>query len=257
MATTYPYGYTRPAGGGEQGMGTRLTVEELLTRKTVALLHPEFRRRLLALMAHAASQGVPLGPGTGWRIQPNPPPPGFAQPGNSNHESFPAGSGTATAVAADMVPSSAWDWMDRNALRFGLRTFKKPGVSNPSYTGIAEAWHIQPSEIPNARSWRKTPWTLVQFPLPGATPPPPPPPSQERVTVDFKGQILRPSSSWQSGYDVVVLQGILNTVYAAGLTVDGRYGPASVAAVKKAQGTLKEVADGIVGPVTWNRLLNG
>ncbi len=75
--------------------------------------------------------------------------------------------------------------------------------------------------------------------------------------MDFKGQILRPSSSWQSGYDVVVLQGILNTVYAAGLTVDGRYGPASVAAVKKAQGTLKEVADGIVGPVTWNRLLNG
>jgi len=254
---TYPYGYTAPAGGGELGMGTRLTVEELLTRTTVNRLHPEFRRRLLALMAHAASQGVPLGVGTGWRVQPNPPPPGFAAPGNSNHESFPAGSGTATAVAADMVPSSAWDWMDRNALRFGLRTFKKPGVSNPGYTGIAEAWHVQPSEIPNARSWRTTPWTLRTFPLPGAPPPTPPPSSEERVTVDFKGQILRPNSNAQRGYDVVILQGILNTVHAAGLTVDGAYGLQTIAAVQNAQRTLKETVDGVVGPVTWTRLLNG
>ncbi|MBA2389117.1 MAG: peptidoglycan-binding protein [Geodermatophilaceae bacterium] len=252
MATTFPFGYGT----------TRLTLDQLVGQRTVARLNPEFRRRLLALMVEAARQGISLGIGTGWRIQPNPPPPGFASPGNSNHESFPAGSNTATAVAADMVPSTAWTWMDRNALRFGLRTFKKLGVSSPDYTGVAEAWHIQPSDIPYARSWRKDPWSLRTFPLPGAPAPAPapnpvPPASQETVVIQFKGRVLRPDANAQTGYDVVVLQGLLNTLFAAGLKVDGSYGLVTIARVQDAQRKLSETPDGVVGPVTWTRLLNG
>ena len=67
-----------------------LTMAQVEAKKTVYMLHPEFWRRFKALMQYAATQGVPLGVGTGWRVQPNPPPPGFAAPGNSNHEGFPA-----------------------------------------------------------------------------------------------------------------------------------------------------------------------
>ena len=56
-------------------------------------------------MQFALTQGVHLGVGTGWRIQPNPPPPGFAAPGNSNHEGFPADGVTGGAVAIDTVCS--------------------------------------------------------------------------------------------------------------------------------------------------------
>jgi hypothetical protein len=163
MATTFPYGYS----GTPQGMGQMLTEAQLMLRSTVNRLDPEFRRRVFAMMEAAAKVGIPLGVGTGWRIQPNPPPPGFAKPGNSNHESFPAGSNTATAVAADMVPNVSWDWMEANCSRFGLKTFRNVN---------SEPWHIQPAEIPNSRNWKTTPWKLSKFPLPGTTPPAPPTP---------------------------------------------------------------------------------
>jgi hypothetical protein len=170
MTYKYPFGYS----GTPQGMGQMLTMDQLMTKATVYRLDSEYRRRLFGLMEAGAKVGVPLGIGTGWRVQPDPPPPGFAQPGNSNHESFPAGSNTPTAVAADMVPNVSWDWMEANCAAYGLRTFRKP--SSWGYKGTSEPWHIQPVEIPASRNWRKDPWKLPKYVLPGDKPPPPIPP---------------------------------------------------------------------------------
>ena len=52
-------------------------------------------------------------------------------------------------------------------------------------------------------------------------------------------------------------QAILNAVYAAGLTVDGSYGPASAAAVKSLQAHYGLAQDGICGPATWTKLIAG
>ena len=70
---TYPYGYAKD-GNGVAGMGTMLTIAQLEAKQTVYKLHPEFWRRYKALMHYALTQGVHLGVGTGWRVQPNPPP---------------------------------------------------------------------------------------------------------------------------------------------------------------------------------------
>ena len=151
----YCYGYS----GDPQGTGQMLTLDQLMTKATVVRMHPEFRRRLFALMQYAESQGVRLGIGTGWRVQPVGKP-GFAAPGNSNHEGFPCDGGV-DAVAADMVPAPSMKWMNANAGRFGLKTFAN--VNN-------EPWHLQPIEIPNSRKRRADPWPLEPFELPGEQP---------------------------------------------------------------------------------------
>lgn len=156
---TFPYGYA----GSPQGMGTQLSIAQYETLTTVRQLNFEFWRRVKALMIYAASQGVPLGVGTGWRIQPTNGGPGFASPGNSNHEGFPADGHSGGAVAADMVPSTSWGWMQSKLALYGLRSFQF--VNN-------EPWHIQPVEIPASRNWRREPWVLQTWPLPGSEPPP-------------------------------------------------------------------------------------
>jgi hypothetical protein len=170
--TTFPYGYAKNA-AGVAGMGTMLTMAQYEAKRTVYNLHPEFWRRFKALMEYAATQGVHLGVGTGWRIQPNPPPPGFAQPGNSNHEGFPADGKSGGAVAIDAVCAPAWPFMEKGLKAYGLRSFIIP--STTGYKGKNEPWHVQPVEIPASRAWRKTPWQLPTFPLPGAAAPTPPP----------------------------------------------------------------------------------
>src|SRR4051794_24196376 len=97
---SFPFGYT-PDERGVQGLGRMLTVEQLERQDTWTKLHPEVKRRLMALMeAAAATEGVALGIGTGWRSSAEQQagferdPKGHARPGNSNHEGFPgAGNG--------------------------------------------------------------------------------------------------------------------------------------------------------------------
>jgi hypothetical protein len=172
MAQTFPYGYERPPDGGQQGMGTMLTWDQMMLKATVRNLHPEVRRRFKALIEFAATQGVPLGVGTAWRVQPNPPPPGFAQPGNSWHESCPVSPLSATALAIDTVPTTSWDWMERNCATYGLRTFRNVN---------GEPWHIQPLEITTSRKFATTmpPLHLWPLPAPPGVPIPPVPPSEE------------------------------------------------------------------------------
>ena len=59
MTARYPYGYGRPP--------AQLTAAELEQRTNWRNLHPEFRRRLVAMFDAAAAQGRVLGLGGGWR----------------------------------------------------------------------------------------------------------------------------------------------------------------------------------------------
>ncbi|WP_413166770.1 peptidoglycan-binding domain-containing protein [Capilliphycus salinus ALCB114379] len=58
------------------------------------------------------------------------------------------------------------------------------------------------------------------------------------------------------GGDVKYVQAELNNHFGANLAVDGAFGPATEAAVKKYQSKMGLVPDGIVGRLTWNALLH-
>lgn len=241
---TFPYGYAKDV-DGVQGMGTMLTFLQLMTKATFRNLHPEFRRRVFRMMQCAAADGVPLGVGTGWRVQPsNPdgsPKPGFAKPGNSNHESFPAGSGDPNAVAADMVPNISWDWMERNVARFGLRTFKDVNK---------EPWHIQPAEIPASRNWRTTPWHLDEIDLP-PSPDDDTPPTKGRITVQEALTGFPTVRPGDSGVWVGVWQAVVNES-GAGLKVDRDYGNVSSDVCKFIQASNGLPVTGVVDNATWS-----
>ena len=255
-ANTYPFGYAKD-GAGVAGMGTMLTIAQLETKTTVKKLHPEFWRRYRALMEHALTQGIHLGVGTGWRIQPNPPPPGFASPGNSNHEGFPADGVSGGAVAIDTVCDVSWQWMEVNLKAYGLRSFKVP--SSTGYGGSNEPWHIQPAEIPAGRMRRTQPWNLPQIALPtsgggsggGTTPPPPTsnwaPALMQQLPITKKGHSGLPTKRVQH---FLALAGIFNPTNMANF--DGQFGSGTENGVKSFQANHYKTADGIVGPVTWD-----
>ena len=258
---TFPYGYARPAGGGPQGMGTMLTWEQYQTKKTFYLLHPEVQRRLGALMHAAHAVGVPLGAGTGWRVQPNPPPKGFAKPGNSWHESCPVNPQSATAFAIDTVPNVSWAWMETHCGSFGFRTFKFVGD---------EPWHIQPTEISASRKYATTPPSLYTWDLPGTppvTPPPvtPPPTTGGTFTLELQKNEVTPAKREQlrGNGDVYLIQQIAqghfkqlgHPDYDCGKP-DGDYGDRSQKAVRKMQGDGGLKQDAEVGPKTWSYILN-
>ena len=155
---TYLFGYS----------GGRLTLDEMATRQTWAMLHPEFRRRLMALFDAGRDVGRDVGIGEGWRSSEQQERVflqrhvqvasggccGFdgkrwqlrqgmahaAPPFRSYHESVGMPSGL-WALAADLVGDVKW--ANANADRFGLRHFAQ--VND-------EPWHHQPSEVPVSRS---------------------------------------------------------------------------------------------------------
>jgi hypothetical protein len=174
----YPYAYD----------GSTRTMAQLEASKTVSKLHPEMWRRAKALMVKAKAEGVPLGVGTGWRIQPVNPDgtakPGFALPGNSNHEGFPADGVAGGAVAIDAVGDLAW--MESHLKEYGLRSFIN--VND-------EPWHVQPAEIPASRNRRVEPWVLETFPLPDDKPP-----EVVDVTLDAEDLAAVAQAVWQQQF---------------------------------------------------------
>lgn len=198
---------------------------EMQGKKTWQLLHPEMRRRATALFTAAEQAHVPLGVGTGWRIQP----PagtrkGFAAPGNSYHESFPAGSNQPNALAIDTVPASSWNWMEGNLARFGLRSFR--AVNN-------EPWHIQPAEIPAGRNRATTVPKQLRVAAIGGM-------AALGVPVGPDPFIPKPPlQQGSSGPGVMLLQAQLAVYKWYAGPKDSQYGPATVAAVKKMQAALK------------------
>ena len=244
--TVFPYGYASPPGGGPQGMGTMLTWDQMMTKKTVYNLHPEVRRRFYALINAAATVGVPLGVGTGWRVQPNPPPPGFAKPGNSWHESCPVSPHSASALAIDTVPNVSWAWMEDHCGSFGFRTFK--------YVGN-EPWHIQPTEISASRKYTSTPPVLYTWDLPGDQPPDQPPtPTTGVFTVNGYRMNVQQGST---GKMAKMCQQQINLLASQGIAEDGNFGSQSVEALKRVQTVLGVTADGQCGPKTWQAFENG
>lgn len=220
--TTFPYGYG----------SARLTWAQLEQQRTVARLHPEVRKRARALFEHLASLGVPLGVGTGWRVQPSGRP-GFASPGNSYHESFPSGSSNANALAIDTVPATSWDAMELHLDRFGLRSFRH--VNH-------EPWHIQPVEVPTSRRWATSCPPLNTWHGAGgvAGPPTPATPSVPSATLRQGDEGLR----------VIHLQNICRFWRWCSWGWDGRYGPQTVIAVRTMQTALGAGVDGVYGQRT-------
>lgn len=132
--TTYLFGYS----------GERLTLAEMERTDTWGKVHPEVRRRVVALMEDCPHD---LGFGNGWRSSerqaenyerdPNT----YAPPGSSYHESTVEG----YALAVDLLNyQPAIGWADDNADRYGLVHFKFVN---------GEPWHFQPVEIPHARRY--------------------------------------------------------------------------------------------------------
>ncbi len=253
----FPNGYDGP---NRDGMGDLRTMEGVERRTTVQKLDDEFWRRFRALMLYAEVCGVALGVGTGQRDI-NPIGSTFAANGNSNHQSFPWQSFAPNAVAIDAVPPAGLDFMERHALAFGLRTFRRGGVSSPDYAGQNEPWHVQPIEIPYGRSWRTEPWTLPRFPLPyGDDSTPPPAPVAEPLTVPLTNpRTLVPLGppDTMTGYDVIVVQSLLCGISAADLVVDGVYGMGTAAAMADYQRKVGLDPDMRCGPVTRSQLVNG
>jgi hypothetical protein len=226
----YPYGYVKDA-NGVHGMGTLLTWDQMMTKSTVNKLNPEVRRRFHALILKGSKEGVPLGCGTGWRIQPVNRP-GFASPGNSYHEGFPADGVSGGALAIDTVPAPSWSWMERNCGAYGFRTFLN--VNN-------EPWHIQPVEIQTSRKWATVSPVVPVFNLPGQPSPKPLP--------DVPIPTLKIGSA---GREVRQLINVLKfwRWYPRRFlddTNDGKFGKRTEAGVKNMQNTLKVQSDGIYG----------
>lgn len=221
-----------------------VTPQELMTKNTFNRLHPEMRRRFLALSYYLYTIGVPLGVGTGWRIQP-PNKPGFAEPGNSWHEGVPVAS-LANALAIDTVPASSWAKMEPVLARFGLRSFRS--VNN-------EPWHIQPIEIPTSRRYATTLPPLRTWTLPDIADPTPPttvPPGGTEITVTFQSRVM---SKGMSGNDVKFFQEIIQKISDHTLVVDGQFGSKTETAVRNWQAWFGLTVDGVLGAQTQGHMV--
>jgi hypothetical protein len=245
---TYPYAY----------QGTMVSMEQMEAKKTVKNLHPEFWRRFKALMEFGAANGVQIGVGTGWRIQPTNPDGstknGFAAPGNSNHEGFPADGVSAGAVAIDAVISASFAWMEKNLARYGLRSFNQPSTNG--YKGSDEPWHVQPYEIPASRLHRTSPWKLNAFPLPtDPAPTPIPPPTTGSWATDLM-KAMPVLVKGAKGTPVLRLQHFLALAGEFDATnmanFDGVFGSGTENAVKKFETSHKQATDGKVDSVLWD-----
>ncbi len=161
----------------------QLSLAQLNVRNDWKLMHPEFRKRLVAMMdasdgklgfgggwrssvqqrllflSRYVKSAVPTGiywEGSYWALRPGMAP--SAPPDLSYHESTIEGFG----VAADMIGDLKF--MHDHGAEFGLRDFRNVGN---------EPWHCQPAELPTSRrTYNATP---PSYPLKVWSPPAPPP----------------------------------------------------------------------------------
>lgn len=234
----YPFGYGSPP--------VQLTLAELEQRQSWARLHPEFRRRLIAMMDEAQRQGRTLGIGGGWRSSASQENTFLARhervriggccvykgqryrlrrgaahaapPGRSYHESVPQLNDM--AVAADLIGDLPW--MNSVAHRYGFVHFASP---HP----LREPWHIQCSDLPSARS-SYAGQQLAPFPLP-----------EPRRTLK-KGD---------KGDDVRMVQHVLATKAGQAIKVDGDFGAQTETGVVNLQRFFKLPVSKQVDPATW------
>lgn len=227
MTKTYLYGYN----------GGRKTLAQMDADPSWNKLHPEFRRRLGAMMDACPHD---LGFGGGWRSDASQ---------NALHEAQPYLSPTAKssyhcstdpfgyALAADLLNyDPAIRWANENCGRFWL--YDLSGYRS-------ERWHFQPKEIPRSRSnYRSAVHTIQYWPNGSGT----------VFTCPWPNVSMKQGSS---GEAVARMQTQLKAwlgFYSA--AIDGQYGPKTVAAVKLAQAELIRTGrdpgpvDGQFGPRT-------
>lgn len=247
---TYLYGYN--------SWQKRLTVDELNTRWAWNRLHPEFKRRLVAMFDAAQAAGTDVGIGggarsadqqlrvflerheekrvlpcctyNGTRYKLRKGMAHAAPPGRSYHEDD---AYQGHAVAADLVGDTAW--VKVNGPKFGFRVFwdKK------------EPWHVQPAEFTDARS-KNGNRNLVVWQLPEPVGRPVNTPRIPRLTL--RARVVGP--------DVFVLQRALNNLMGAKLSVDGVMGTQgeTVRAVRQWQQFFKLPVTGVVDQQTWKSI---
>jgi peptidoglycan hydrolase-like protein with peptidoglycan-binding domain len=243
MMITYAYGYA----------GSRLSLQEMEARPMWNRIHPEMRRRLVAMFDDARANGRDLGIGGGYRSSaqqrslflsryvedPNgtvrydgklwskkPGVAAAAPPGRSYHEETdPNG----FCFAADLIGDL--NWMNANCHRFGLKHFAN--VNN-------EPWHVQPVELPNSRSGYN-PSVTLKSDLPVAEKPP----VGAVLRFDYPGTPIKRGSRG----DAVKL---VQLVVGAG--ADGWFWLATESKVKAWQRANGLLDDGVVGPITWKKM---
>jgi len=109
-----------------------------------------------------------------------------------------------------------------NCARFGLRHFGPPST-------LKEPWHYQPVEVPAARSQYKG----------------------EKLTVWQLPEQRRTLRLGDSGGDVQIVQAVLRDKAGQTVTVDGKFGPQTEAAVVNVQRFFKLPVTKVVDAATW------
>jgi hypothetical protein len=246
--------------------GQNLAEDAFLAWGPWVRIDPEMRRRLKAMMDASIDAGHPCGIGGSWRstatqtqlflsrytvdhdgnyygdifwngnwYAKNPGVAPAAPPGQSYHESTTA---QGCCLAVDMVGDLTW--CHTNEAKFGLLSF---GAIN------GESWHFQPSEIPHARPFYNSSYEpLKVFPIAGTTPTPPPPPAPTPVIVP--APVIKLTSPYTNGKNVMMLQSIMAFWGWSKSPADGWAGPVTIQGIKVMQTALKVVSDGVYGPQT-------
>lgn len=244
------------------GYGTRRrTLSELRVWSEFAAVHPEVQRRLIAWMDGCRARGVDVGIGEGVRST-------AEQEAVFHDRHFSVASGGCCgyngrryqleAGAAHVAPPGrsyheptigayclAVDTVGHNATSesllglYGLRSFNN--LSGSAH----EPWHVQPLEVPTARTNYDPRVHVITVWKLSAAPPPPEP--------DYPKPTLRVGST---GGEVFELQQHLTFWKWYGSAIDGSFGPVTAEGVKKMQAALRQVQDGVYGTVTAAAYLN-
>lgn len=246
----YKYGYS----------GNKKTKEQYLAWSSFQKIDPELARRILRMMECAAAVGKDIGVGGSWRSSegqeklfrsrymqdsagrtywaaPNGDGPWWtkkdgvaaaAAPGKSYHESS---TDSGKCLAADMIGDMAW--MDANLSRFGMYNFN------------SELWHVQPKEIPAARTAGRLYPSPPQILLPAI------PQSQKPIVSAPLPSLVKGNK----GNRVNMLQSVINFWKWDKIATDGDFGPQTEGGVKKMQTYLKATVDGKYGPQTYGKYL--
>ncbi len=244
----------------------RITIDKIVASHTFQGMHPTMQQRVRDLIEASAGR---VGLGQGLRepsqqlqlflnrhvVDPNgkytyagqrwsrlPGVAAAAPPGKSMHE---------IGLAADMTGDMAW--LHDHVARFDLQTFED--VNN-------EPWHVQPSELPRARSsyesrptWGLPPWDGSHATTGDAAH------TAGIMAGGTASRPLTPALTARPGDTGPAVAVLLEALIARGLMPDapgsrsGLYGPEPTRLVEDFQRTSGLDVDGVVGPQTWGALL--
>jgi len=185
------------------------------------------------------------------------------------------------AIAAQVQPSGLYTTQSVLAATFGAPWAHHLWIADPSGTFTGDAWarqlapravagvgsaEVDVDELLAGRGLNPNGPDAPERPAPPAPPapnppapaPPAPPTSPPEVTVNVPQLSEANPGPQVVSAAVRALQALLAGKWGQPqVVVDGRFGPITDGAVRAVQSAHGLTVDGIVGPVTWNLLLNG